>query len=120
VPRLPRVISPITTLFTHDGIDVVLVSVELWPEHLVVRLATSGHRAEQFGSDLLTPLRVMVDDDARSTYAPRSSNIGGTGSEWHGDWFFAGGVPESVRCLTVRVSPPDGEAASTDLPLAGA
>jgi hypothetical protein len=120
VPRFPRVVSPIATLFTRDGIDVLLVSVEVWPEHVVVRFAASGGRADELGSDLLAPLELTLEDDVGTVYRARSSNIGGTGSEWHGDWFFAGGVPESVRCLTVRVSPPDGEAASTDLPLAGA
>jgi hypothetical protein len=142
VPRLPRVISPVATLFTRDGIDVLLVSLELWPQHVVVRLAglpneitddqerryelefehwgrtVPGNPPEQPGTRLLGPLRVTVDDDARTTYTPRSAATGGSGSEWHGDWFFAAAVPETVRRLTVRVDTPNGEAAAVDVDLA--
>jgi hypothetical protein len=118
VPRLPRVVSPLTTLLTRGGIDVLLVSVELWPEHVVVRLAASGDRAEELGSDLLAPLRISVEDDAPTTYAPRSGSIGGSGSEWHGDWFFAAGVPEGASRLRVRVEPPGGEVVTVELDLA--
>ena len=141
MPRLPRVISPVATLFTRDGIDVLLVSVELWPEHLVVRLAglpneitrdrlrrhelefeqwgrtASGDPPEEPGTRLLAPLRIAVDDDAGTTYTPRSGNTGGSGSEWHGDWFFAAAVPDRVRRLTVRVDAPDGETAAVDVDL---
>ena len=120
MPRLPRVISTIATLFTRDGIDVLLVSVELWPEHLVVRLAASGGRAEQLASDLLAPLRISVEDDVRTRYAPRSASIGGSGSEWHGDWFFAGHAPEFARHLTVRVAAAPGETVTVELDLADA
>jgi hypothetical protein len=119
VPRFPRVVSPIATLFRRDGIAILLVSVELWAEHLVVRLAASGDRAEELGSDLLEVARVTVEDDGRTTYTPRTSQIGGTGSEWHGDWFFAAVVPDLVRRLTVRVDAPYGEAATVDIELAG-
>jgi hypothetical protein len=118
VPRFPRVVSPIATLFTRDGIDVLLVSIEVWPEHLVVRLAASGDHAEELGSDLLAPVEVAVEDDAGNTHSPRSSNMGGSGSEWHGDWFFAAAVPDSVRGLTVRVDAPYGEATTVDVELA--
>jgi hypothetical protein len=149
VPSLPRVVSPITTLFTRDGIDIALVSVELWPQHLVVRLAAlpneitddqqrrhedeferwgktrvsvgktaAGNPPEEPGTRLLAPLRIAVEDDAGTTYTSRSSNTGGSGSEWRGDWFFAADVPESIGRLTVRVSPPDGEAATVALDLA--
>jgi hypothetical protein len=141
VPRLPRVVSPVTTLFTRDGIEVALVSVELWPQHLVVRLAAipneitadrqrryemelerwgeaaSGDPPEQPGTRLLAALRLAVEDDVGTAYAPRSSNTGGTGSEWHGDWFFAAEVPESVGRLTIRVAVTDGKAATVDLDL---
>jgi hypothetical protein len=141
VSRLPRVISPVTTLFTRDGVDVLLVSVELWPQHVVVRLAglpneitrdrqrryeldvedwgrtASGDPPEQPGTRLLAPLRVTVEDDAHTGYTPRSSATGGSGSEWHGDWFFAAAVPETVRRLTVRVDAPHGEAAAVDVDL---
>lgn len=149
MPRLPRVVSPITTLFTLDGIDIALISVELWPQHLAVRLAAlpneitddqqrrhevdferwgktrveagkaaAGDPPEQPGTRLLAPLQIAVEDDAGTIYTPRGGNTGGSGSEWHGDWFFAADVPQSVRRLTVRVSPPDGEAATVALDLA--
>lgn len=118
MPGFPRVVSPIRTLFTRDGIDVLLVSVELWPQHLVVRLAASGDHAEQLAEALLAPLDVTVEDDVGTTYMPRSSAAGGTGSEWHGDWFFAAAVvPDAVRRLRVRVDPPYCEAVSVDVEL---
>ena len=115
MPRLPRVISPIATLFTRDGIDVLLVSVELWPEHLVVRLAASGPNAKELGSDLLAPLEVTIEDDVGTAFTARSSSIGGTGSEWHGDWFFAAAASDPVGRLTVRVDSPHGETAMVDV-----
>ena len=118
--RLPRVVSPVTTLFTRDGIDVALVSVELWPEHLVVRLAVVPPESAvdfEAAERLLGGLQVEVEDDAGTAYRPRSAAIGGTGSEWHGDWFFAAEAPESVRRLTLRVAPPAGEAATVVLRL---
>ena len=142
MPRLPRVISPVATLFTRDGIDVLLVSLELWPQHVVVRLAglpneitddrqrryeleleqwgrtAAGDPPEQPGTCLLAPLRVTVEDDARTAYTPRSGNTGGTGSEWHGDWFFAAAVPDTVRRLRVRVGTPHGEEAAVEVDLA--
>jgi hypothetical protein len=119
VPRFPRVVSPIATLFTRDGIDVLLVSVEVWPEHVVVRFAASGGRADELGSDLLAPLELTLEDDVGTVYRARSSNIGGTGSEWHGDWFFAAAVPDSVGRVTVRVASPDGDPAAVDVDLGG-
>jgi len=118
VPRFPRVVSPVTPLFRRDGIDVLLVSVELWPQQLVVRLAASVELAERLGSDLLAGLEVAVDDDLGTTYTPRTSNTGGTGSEWHGDWFFAAAVPDPVTRLRVRVASSYGEAATADVELA--
>ena len=145
----PRVISPIRTLFTRDRIEIALISVELWPKHVVLRLAAlpneiaddrlrqhnaafaqwghllvqagkgvAGDPPEQPGTRLLAPLDIALKDDAGTTYAPCSSNIGGSGSEWHGDWFFSGDVPASVRRLTVQVSSPEGEAATVVLDLA--
>jgi hypothetical protein len=142
VSKYPRVLSPVSPLFTRDGIEVVLVSVEVWRDHLIVRLAAlpndhtedlqrryelelerwgqtrSGAHPEQPGTRLLAPLEVAVEDDAEAAYAPVSSSSGGSGSEWHGDWFFRGEVPESVRRLTVRVTPHYGEAAAVELDLA--
>jgi hypothetical protein len=149
VSRLPRVISPIKTLFSRDEIEVVLISVEVWPHQVVLRLAgvpnevtseqlrqheiefeqwgrtlaesgrvIAGDPPEQPGVRLLQPLEIGVEDDLGTTYAPRSSAIGGSGREWHGDWFFAADVPASLRRLTLRVRSPQGEAASVSLEFA--
>ena len=118
MPRFPRVVSPIATLFSREGIDVLLVSVELWPEHLVVRLAASGPHAQEVGHDLLAPLEVTVEDDVGTAFTVRSSSVGGTGSEWHGDWFFAAAVPDRVGRLTVRVDAPTAETATVDVEIA--
>ena len=139
MPKHPRVVSPVTSLFARDDIEIALISVELWPQRVVVRLAAlpneiteeqqrlyesefegwgrgaSGDPPEQPGTRLLEPLEVAVEDDAGTAYAPVSGNTGGTGSEWHGDWFFGAEVPESVERLTVRVSAPGGETANVEL-----
>jgi hypothetical protein len=145
VSRLPRVISPIRPLFLRDGIEVALVSIELWPNHLVVRLAAlpnhvtdsrqRQHEAEleqwgdrlhavgsrppgEPGARLLSPLSVVVEDDTGTTYTPRSSSAGGTGSEWHGDWYFVADVPPTIERLTVRVTSPEGATTSVPVDLA--
>jgi hypothetical protein len=148
VPRLPRVVGPIRTLFTREGIEIALISVELWPSRLVVRLAAlpneisderrreheveferwgkirvergkaaAGDPPEGPGTTLLRPLEIEVEDDAGTIYMPRSGNTGGSGSEWHGDWFFTADMPRSVGRLTVRVTTPEGETATVPLDL---
>ena len=141
MPTLPRVVSPVRPLFTRDDIDIALISVELWPDHVVVRLAALPNEItverqrryevefgalglardppDQPGMQLLAPLEIAVEDDQGTRYDRRSSNTGGTGSEWHGDWFFAGEVPTSIARITVRVSSPDGETAAVALDLSG-
>ena len=149
MPTLPRVISPIRPLFTRDGIEIALISVELWPKHLVVRLAAlpsettdgqqrqheadfeqwgerlvaagkevAGDPPEQPGTRLLAPLQLAVEDDAGTTYTPRSSNTGGTGSEWHGDWFFTPDAPPFSRTPDGSGQLAGGEAATVALDLA--
>jgi hypothetical protein len=143
VARLPRVVSPIRTLFTREGIEIALISVELWPTRLVVRLAalpseTAAERLRQYeaeferlgeaaardppedpGTELLAGLQIAVDDNAGTTYTPRGSNTGGSGSEWHGDWFFVAEVPDAAERLAVRVSAPEGATATVHLDVAG-
>lgn len=146
MPDLPRVVSPIRPLFTRNGIEIALISVELWPKQLIVRLAAlpsettegqqrrheaefeewgerlvaagkdaAGTPPEQPGTRLLGSLQLAVEDGAGTTYEPRSSSTGGTGSEWRGDWFFTTDAPASVGVLTVSVSSPEGETAAVTL-----
>jgi hypothetical protein len=61
------------------------------------------------GTHLLGDLRIAAEDDAGTIYTPRSGATGGSGSEWHGDWFFTADVPNSVERLTVQVTTPEGE-----------
>jgi hypothetical protein len=35
----PRVVSSVRTLFTRDGVEIALITVEVWPNRPVVRLA---------------------------------------------------------------------------------
>jgi hypothetical protein len=143
VASLPRVVSPIRPLFERDGIEIALISVELWPSRLVVRLAAlpgertdreqrrhgaefeawgkrlvaegraaAGDPPEDPGTRLLARLRITVDDGAGRTYTPRSGHTGGSGSEWHGDWFFTVDARPGDGRLTIRVATPEGEAAS--------
>jgi hypothetical protein len=123
VRSYPRVVSPITRLFTRDRVEVVLVSVEVWRQHLVVRLAAVPNELadDQSASRLLAPLEIAIEDDTGAVYTPSSSSIGGSGGsggEWHGDWFFRAHVPEPVVRLTVRVSGPESEPAVVELDLA--
>ena len=147
--ELPRVISPVEPLFRRDGIDIALISVELWPSRVVVRLAAlpsettdreqrrheaefeqwgkrlveagkdaAGDPPEQPGTRLLGSLQIAVEDDAGRTYTFRSGNTGGSGSEWHGDWFFTVDAPPAAGRLTARVTAPEGDAATVAFDLA--
>lgn len=127
--RRPQVISPLERLFEREGVEIVLVAVELWADEVVVRLkalpsartqqleqdfeaaleewgrrrAGSGEPPPGQPADRIFDVEIELSDDAGTGYRPRSSARGGTGSLFHADWFFAPGAPEEATVLAVRV-----------------
>jgi hypothetical protein len=128
---LPRVVSPVRTLLERDGLELALVSVELWPDEVVVRLAgmpsartapleaefETAHeewgRRRAGGADEPPPaqpaervfdLDVGLDDGSGTRYRGISSERGGTGTMFRAAWTFAPGVPQESSSLVVQVS----------------
>jgi hypothetical protein len=122
------VVSPLRTVLERDGVEVVLVSVEAWPDEVVVRArglpaartATlerdywkaldEGHRKR--GGNEAVPAQpaeeifdfeVLVADDAGTAYSPTASARGGSGTMFRADWVFVPGPPETARSLIVRI-----------------
>jgi len=124
-------VSPIATLFRRQGVDVALVSVELWERETIVRLAAlpgdpqaADHEfhasLERWASEgrqgpppmepgePILDVRVSLSDDAGTTYPLRSRSVGGTGRLFRGDWYFTAGVPEDAAAVAIHVEG-DGE-----------
>jgi hypothetical protein len=136
---LPKVISPLVPLGERGGVGLVLVSVEAWPDEVVVRMrglpndvttqldadfgnaleawhpAGSGGSPPQQLAEWVVPLDVEVRDDVGTAYAPRSSARGGSGTMFRADYVFTPGPPEGVESLTIRVGGSDGVAARVEL-----
>jgi hypothetical protein len=141
VARRPAVVSPLAPLFRRDGVDIALVSVELWPQQTVVRLAAlvddpvgeeeafenrldawaAGGRRDRLpegpGERLYRDVELSLADDLGSNYRWKSSSIGGSGRLFRGEWHFARGVPEEATRLLVEASDPHGESGSFELSL---
>jgi hypothetical protein len=132
--RLEAVLAPARALADVDGFTLLLVSVELWTNGPVLRLAglrnastdtlDAAHeaamarwaaaRARDVGADppelpgeRLMRLPLALADDAGTTYAPGSRSGGGTGSEWRAEWRFAPAVPAAATRLTVTLDAGD-------------
>jgi hypothetical protein len=106
----------------RDGVEVVLVSVEAWPDEVVVRARglpnerTAGLERE-FGETLeryheegretgpvprqpaecIFDVEVSVADDAGTVYSPTASARGGSGTMFRAEWVFVPGPPEDAR-----------------------
>jgi hypothetical protein len=124
---LPKVVSPLVRVAEREGIEVVLVSVEAWPDEVVVRLRglptdltarldasfhedlERWHAEGAYGppppqpADEVFDLDVSVGDDAETRYAFYSSAIGGTERMFRAEWTFRPGPPESANKLRVRI-----------------
>jgi hypothetical protein len=127
---LPIVVSPLASVFEKSGIDVVLVSVEAWPDEVVIRLrggpseltqmldaefhATLAEtaRLRQTGGGSPPPVQpaervfdfqVSLSDDFGTNYSPTTSSLGGSGRMFRAEWFFTPGPPEAATSLTVSV-----------------
>jgi hypothetical protein len=138
---LPRVISPLAPLGEWAGVELVLVSVEAWPDEVVVRMRglpndvttqldadfgkalEAWHRAGGEGTppqqpaEWVFPLDVELTDDVGTAYAPRSSARGGSGTMFRADYVFTPGPPEAAASLKVRVGGADS--VETRVKLAG-
>jgi len=129
---LPLVVSPLRTVLERDGVEVVLVSVEVWRDEVVVRargLPSEGTVAfEREFSDALErwnrqgadraalprqpaerifDLDVSVADGAGTAYSPTSSARGGSGTMFRAEWSFVPGPPKTARWLMVRIDGSD-------------
>jgi len=129
---VPLVVSPLRTVLERDGVEVVLVSVEVWPDEVVVRArglpsertadlerefseALEGWR-EQGGDGDTVPrqpaerifdLDVSVADDAGTAYSLSTSARGGSGTMFRAEWAFVPGPSEAARSLVVRIAGSD-------------
>lgn len=133
-------ISPITPLLQREGVDIALVSVEIWPTETVVRLAglladpiaeDASHGAEldawaaagrngppprSRGERVLERVEVSLTDDVGTPYQWKTRSAGGSSRPFRGDWWFPTGVPETARLLTVVAEDQEtGETATTEL-----
>lgn len=120
------------------NIDVHLLTVESWGEHVVVRLVAAStdaaraemaaHEAEmqawaqrsQAGADEPWPsspgariaesLQVRVDDDAGTEYSLFVMTGGGSGTELLSEWVFDPALPPDGSTVSVTVTSRDGGA----------
>jgi hypothetical protein len=117
-------------------IDVYLLTVESWGEHVVVRLvaaSTDATRAEVAaqeaelnswaqrqragstewppsspGSRIAEALQVRVNDEAGTEYCLHVSTGGGSGTELLSEWIFNPALPSNASTVSVTVTSPDG------------
>jgi hypothetical protein len=125
--ELIAVHAPATRLAEVDGLELMLLSVELWTKSVFVHLAatetaltdrlTAEQKAEldRWAQDptrsdlpevpgaMLGRMSLTVADDAGTDYRPSSSQAGGTGTEWRAMWQFEPGVPDSASRLTIAI-----------------
>jgi hypothetical protein len=129
---LPLVVSLLRTVLERDGVEVVLVSVEVWPDEVVVRarglpnertavlereLGEALERWHRQGRDrdaappqpaeCIFDFEVSVADDAGTVYSPTGSARGGSGTMFRAEWVFVPGPPDAARSLVVRLGGSD-------------
>lgn len=129
----PRVAAPVRPLATLDGITMLLVTVEAWPDSVVIRVAGlpnermaaieaeyqqaieawAAARSEKTGPSrpprepgaaALGRLGLTIRDDLGTPYRVAAGSAGGTGTEWRGEWVFRPGPPENVTELIVEAA----------------
>ena len=120
--RLPRIVSPVVPIALVDDRQVLLLTVEDWPDRVRVRLAvlqdattddldaefelaarsTPGRGAvEMPGAVFFSQVRFSIHDEAGTPYELDSGSVSGSGSEWEADWLFRPGIPDGVREIQV-------------------
>jgi hypothetical protein len=127
------------TLYSHEGVDVALISVEVWSAGVIVRLGglpnertdaldrnyhetlDAWARAGRKGSPPNQPAEDIFDvalglsDDLETSYVLQATSMGGSGRMFRAEWSFEPGPPESSSRLAVRVSRQGHEIESVDL-----
>jgi|tagenome__1003787_1003787.scaffolds.fasta_scaffold20940939_5 hypothetical protein len=125
--RLPHVASPLVPVLQRDGVTVMLVSVEAWPDEIVVRmrglpsevtarLDTEFHEAleawhregrtsplPQQPADQIFDIDILVSDDVGTLYAVRQAGRGGSSRMFRAEWTFQPGPPDSATRLAVSI-----------------
>jgi len=143
---LPLIFNPLEILFDSNGVSIMLVTVECWPEEVVVRLkapvseATRGLQKEhqialeQWAERLqgdpnakapmqLRPaesvlaLSITLEDDVGTHYLLRGSAVGGSGRMFTGEWYLSPGPPREATKLVCEVGSSAGQRKSTTLSL---
>jgi hypothetical protein len=138
MPRsLPLVVSPLRRVLERHGVEVVLVSIEVWPDDVMVRarglpsertaaledeFSDALERSNRQGGDrdaaprqpaeLIYDVAVSVADDAGTAYSLTTSAQGGSGTIFRAEWSFAPGPPQAAQSLVVRI---DGSATTIEL-----
>jgi hypothetical protein len=133
MPRsLPLVVNPLRSVLERDGVALMLVSIEMWPDEVVVRarglpseltvaleheFGEALERSHREGADKeALPLKpfeqifnvnVSVADDVGTAYSPTHSARGGSGRMFRAEWFFAPGPPDAAQSLIVRIDGAD-------------
>lgn len=130
--QAPRVLAPVHVMRPLDGLEVVVLSLELWPDKVVAHFealedaqteqliadhdravarwaklpsADRGHFPEM-PAERLAALSPQLSDDLGTAYLQRGLSYGGTGTDWRMACDFVPGVPGHARklelCLTAR------------------
>jgi hypothetical protein len=125
--ELIAVHAPATRLAEVEGLELMLLSVELWTQSVFVHLAatetplTDRLSAEQTAelerwaldptrTDMpevpgaaLSRLELTLTDDAGTRYWPASSSAGGSGTEWRAMYQLEPRVPAGASRLTIAI-----------------
>jgi hypothetical protein len=139
--RVPLIVSPVVPVARVEDRQVLLLTVESWPDRVRVRLADEQDAStdaldsefelaagstppprvvEMPGAAFFGRMRFSVHDQALTPYRLDSGSVSGSGSEWEADWLFRPGVPDGVREIRVVAHTSTGEQAVTvDLDGAG-
>jgi hypothetical protein len=124
----PLVISPLRSVLVRDGVELVLVSIEVWSDEVVVRVRglpseLTAALEREFGEALerwdrqgrdkdalpaqpferIFDVDVSVGDDVGTVYRPTAAARGGSDRMFRAEWFFAPGPPELAQSLLVII-----------------
>jgi hypothetical protein len=133
---LPRVFPSGAFVAKVGDVEVYLLTVESWGEHVVVRLAaasTDATRAEmaadeaemnawaqrrrdgadewppsQPGDRIAKALRVRVEDETGTKYCLSVKTGGGSGTEHLSEWIFKPALPSDASTLSVTITSKNG------------